>query len=198
MSVNKKISAVLLAAGYSNRMGLPKPLLLNRHGTTFLESSVNAFISFGCHKVVVVVNSEVFNLLMHKNLHILPSVSIILNDFPERGRFFSLQKGLESIEPAGYCFFHNADNPGISLDVLSTLASNCEKADIIRPVFKNNRGHPVLISQIIIKHIISEKKQQPHLREYLETFSTFDAEVLDPYIHLNINTPEDYESYMMG
>ncbi len=198
MKVKKKYSAVLLAAGSSRRMGKSKPFLLFNKNETFIEKCIQTFREFGCEEVIIVTSRQDYDVFKKTNSNWLRGVSLVVNDHPERGRFFSLQLGLMALSKAASCFFHNTDNPFVTIEVLKAMASCGGNAKAIYPVFKGRRGHPVLISKDIVRAIRSEKNHEYHLREFLNRFSGYETEVFDPGILVNINTPEDYEHYITG
>lgn len=194
----KHFSVVLLAAGSSQRMGRSKPFLLFNNNETFIEKCIQTFIEFGCGEVIVVTNRHDYDVFKKTRGNWPAGVSFVVNDHPERGRFFSLQTGLLALSHEAPCFFHNADNPFITVDVLKAMVSCSDKAAAIYPVFKGRRGHPVLINQDIINAIRSEKNHECHLRDFLYGFSGYETEVFDPGILVNINTPEDYDHWVVG
>ncbi len=54
----KKYSAIILSAGKSSRMGVPKFSLMFDDKSTFLEKIINAYADFGCEEIIVVLNNE--------------------------------------------------------------------------------------------------------------------------------------------
>jgi molybdenum cofactor cytidylyltransferase len=185
-------AAVLLAAGDSQRMGTPKAMLEFRKGINFLEACLQAFRDFSCAGVVVVVNAQLYERLKSNEVSQPENVHFILNDHPERGRFFSLQCGLKALSAGTNTFFHNVDNPFISPDVLNALATKARTSDVTCPAYEGKRGHPVLISGRVVSDVISESNYDWNLRDYLDRYHNESVRVTDPNILVNINTPEDY------
>jgi len=189
---NKKYSAIILSAGKSTRMGLPKFSLKFNSTTTFLENIINAYKSFGCEEIVVVLNPEGATLLEQLNLNIPLEVKVVINQHPEWERFYSLKlgaKGLKNITPT---FVSNIDNPFVDSDILQALALSIQKADYTYPSIKGKGGHPILLSEKIIGDLTTESKDEIHLKEYLGRYSKFAVEVDDEKIFLNINTDDEY------
>ncbi len=173
-------------------MGVPKMFLEVRHGVSFLDACVDVFISFGCKEVLVVTSPSCMELVDFK-----PSwtgvVRLVHNTHPDFGRFYSLQCGLKALSEIRPVFIHNVDNPFISLEVLSALASNDSKASVIRPSFNKKRGHPVLIRNNVVIDMLSEKNYAHNLRDYLAKYANASVAVQNTGILQNINTPEDYK-----
>ncbi len=190
----KDFSAVILAAGYSQRMGRPKLSLPCRHDRSFLDSCINAFKGFGCTQIVVVTNKTGMHWINGREW---PDTMLpVLNAFPRKGRFFSLQLGLMAITKECPVFIHNVDNPFITSKTLEKLAAFAGHADYIRPVYDGKHGHPVLITTKVVSEIIAEKTAGENVRHYLEKYAQVLVNVNDPNVLVNINTPADYELFI--
>jgi len=187
-------SVVILAAGYSSRMGYPKFALTMPNDTPFLEYILSQYESFVSGKIIVVVNSEGKSYLSENNLTISRAVKIIVNQYPENGRLYSIKKGLSALKNNDPVFIHNVDNPFADKDLLNSLYTNKAKADLIKPVFKNRGGHPILISNKIVRDILAGKNYDIHLNSFLRKYSCESIEVSDERILTNINTESDYKN----
>ncbi|MHC1704696.1 MAG: NTP transferase domain-containing protein [Tenuifilaceae bacterium] len=189
---NKKYSAIILSAGKSTRMGVPKFSLKFNSSTTFLENLINEYKSFGCEQIVVVLNQEGATILDKLNLNIPLEVKVVINQHPEWERFYSLKlgaKGLKNITPT---FVSNIDNPFVDSDIFQALALSIRNADYIHPSINGKGGHPILLSEKIISDLTTESKDENHLKEFLGRYSKLSVEVDDDKIFLNINTDEEY------
>lgn len=191
----KKPSVLILAAGLSSRMGLEKYALEYSSGVTFLEQIVAQYHQFGCNKIVVVVNPKGKNLIGQIKLRLPVEVVIAVNAFPERGRFSSIKTGLMNLPDEDYVFIQNVDNPEITIDLLSALQNNLNEADYTFPNFNGKGGHPVLISNKIVKALINEKADDLNLKHFLSRHKKKETEVDDPAVLLNINTAEEYQNW---
>jgi len=190
---NKKYSAIILSAGKSTRMGVPKFSLKFNSSTTFLENIINEYKSFGCEQIVVVLNPEGASILDKLYLNIPLDVKIVINQHPEWERFYSLKlgaKGLKNITPT---FVSNIDNPFIDSDILQALALSIQNADYINPSINGKGGHPILLSEKIISDLTTEPKDEIHLKDYLGRYSKFAVEVEDDKILINVNTDDEYK-----
>ncbi len=195
ISGKKGFAAVVLAAGDSSRMGKQKLFLEFSPGVSFMDACVKAFLDFGCTELIVVVNRQVFKKLTVREIQTSSRLKIVLNNYPERGRFYSLQCGLNAVSEKAHVFFHNVDNPFVSMEVLDALANASANADVICPAFKGKRGHPVLISQKPVSDIISETDHNWVLRDFLKRYKNLSVPVSDPNILVNMNTPSDYNQH---
>ncbi|MCF8372393.1 MAG: NTP transferase domain-containing protein [Bacteroidales bacterium] len=188
----KKSSAIILAAGLSSRMGMPKFLLELPGGKTFLENVVERFAEFGCTEIVVVLNREGLSAFNSSKINLSENSKIVENPHPEWDRFYSLQCGLKALSLEYPVFLHNVDNPFINLEVLEKLISNLHGYDFAKPVFQNKGGHPVLISAKLAKEIVSEKHENKRLNEFLGRYLVNKVEVNDGRVRVNVNTIVDY------
>ena len=191
-------SAVIMAAGVSRRMGVPKLSLPFDENCSFVERSVQVFADFPCREISVVVNDDGWIWLAENDPGWPENVHAVLNQYPEKGRFFSLQKGLEAIRELCPVFLHNVDNPFINKDILHKLAKNIQKADYIRPVCGTKAGHPVLVSPKIVSDILKESNPVNHVRHFLEQYPQQLVPVTDHDTLININTPEAYRQHFKG
>ena len=108
----------------------------------------------------------------------------VRTDEPDLGRTGSIQIGLEALGWPKKVILAPIDRPGFSSKTLRILmeadSSSCPKKD-------GRGGHPVLLDW---RGITAIKEAKPHssLKDLIK-FSRF--EVDDPYIHINVDTPED-------
>lgn len=192
MISHKNICAIVLAAGHSSRMGIPKFSLMYDDATTFIEKIADEYFRFGCIDIVIVMNNESILKYGQMNLKMPPNARVVLNDHPEWARFYSLKTGVDSLREPSTAFVSNIDNPFISQETLVMLSDNSDGFDYVYPSYKGKGGHPFLITPAVIKDIKEEKDCQVHLRDFLMRYRTYSFESGDPAVLLNINTPEEY------
>lgn len=186
---------MILAAGYSGRMGMPKAFLPFDAARTFLEKIVSEYLTFGCAPVAVVLNEESMRLYEKMPLQHKGNITAILNPAPEKERFFSLQTGLKALKPSGKVFLHNVDNPFLTQEILQVLATGSKENNYVVPTYHHEAGHPVLLSQEIVKALIETPDYNQNLRVFLESYTQISVPVNDANILANINSPEEYKKY---
>ncbi len=135
-----KPTAIILAAGLSQRMGENK-LLLDLNGKPLIEYLLEALPYDLFHTVIVVLANDTASIVERKNYRI----ESIINTTPERGQNFSITLGLRNSPfSIGYCFFV-ADQPFISRKTIEALAhtflDNPHK--IVIPQVEGQNGNPV-------------------------------------------------------
>ncbi len=188
---NKNVSALILAAGLSQRMKTPKPLLRFSKKTTFIEKIISTYQSFGCKNIVIVTNKELVEKIKKSK-----NVSIVINDKLEYERFYSVKLGLQQIRNCDFCFIQDADNPFITKDILTYIYSEKISDTSIIPCFNNKGGHPVLLPKLIFEKINNIKQNNINFKEILHNFKTYKLGIPKNEILININTPSEYSFYI--
>ena len=193
--IQKEFSAIILAAGKSSRMGIPKLSLKYDENNIFIEHIINEYISFGCKEIAIVVNEMGNNFLIGNKIQLSGKVKIIINEHPDWHRFYSLKIGVKSLSEIGNIFIHNADNPFVNCKVLNKLAENIHAADYISPEFSGKGGHPILLSEKIINDVRTTQEDQLHFKEFLNQYPKNKVRVDDEKVLVNINTIDEYQKY---
>lgn len=190
--MKKDCSAIILAAGNSARMGQIKFTLRMKDGKTFLEHILHRFIEFGCSSIVVVINRDGHAFLEQHQLELPDKVDFVVNDHPGYGRFYSLKLGLSALGDGHFVFIHNADNPFVEKRVLEDLYAAREEAAIIKPVYKEKGGHPILITDKVRAEILAETGNNIRLDDFLRKYVQKKISTDSKKIHVNVNTMEDF------
>jgi molybdenum cofactor cytidylyltransferase len=191
---NEEISAIILAAGYSSRMGDFKPLL--KYGPrTVLERSVRLFRQAGVDDVVVVVGyrrDDLIPLLRQWNAR------WAINERFDDGMFSSIRTGIDALEPSKKAFFLlPVDVPLVRLTTIRDLIDVFARSrpHVSYPCFLGKRGHPPLISTELREGILNWHGNGG-LRSFLNTepLRSVEVEVADEHVVLNANTLEHYRA----
>ncbi len=191
MNHGGNMAALILAAGYSSRLGAWKPL--QPLGTsTFIEEAVQRFKAAGVDDIRVVTG--------HRAAELAPlldrlGVMTIFNPDYDQGMLASVRAGVGSLEPGVAAFFLlPVDIPLVRPGTIQALqqAYHSSGALIIYPRFQGRRGHPPLISTACVVDLPAVCKGG--LRAFLSryTVASLDLEVTDQAVLLDCDTPEDY------
>jgi len=194
--MKENFSAIILAAGYSGRMGHHKALLRFDSKRCFARKIADEFIAFGCSNVIMVTNRLVVNEIESGDYG-LDDIIVVNNSKPEVGRFYSLYLAAQNIPPNSYTFIINADNPFVTPIVLRHLWDQRMKAEYICPAYIGKGGHPILVSPKIISEIKSKTDFDVNLKEFLNTFTKHYVNIDDERILVNINSPDDYQKLFL-
>lgn len=202
MGKGEGFSAVILAAGLSERMGVPKLSLRYQGGMSFAEHCVFSFLDSGCRQVALVVNEKGFHWMAGHVPDFPAEVRVVINSHPELGRLYSLEQGLLRLDELLPTFVHNVDNPFVNPEVLLALeTAYCgtitdwqgpEADHYFSPDFGGRGGHPVLLSPGVVKAMLKKKIDPSSLKAFLSGFHRVRVPVTDPSVLVNINTTEDY------
>ncbi len=187
-----RISAIILSAGYSSRMGEFKPLL-PLGDTTVIERAVALFRGAGIDDVRVVVGHRAEELLpVLDRLQVQP----VLNDRYREGMFSSIVAGVASLEDDVEAFFLlPVDIPLVRSDTVIALLRAYRNGvnGIAYPVCNGRRGHPPLIAARYRDEIL-EWNGEGGLKPVLNRNNgdSLDVETGDEGILRDMDTPEDY------
>ncbi len=191
--MSSRLSAVILAAGYSSRMGRLKPLL-RLGGQTLLEMATGLFSQAGVRDIVVVTGHSAEDLRP-----LAQSAGAVCVDNPDfdRGMFSSVATGVKSLPPETEAFFIlPVDIPLVRPETVRRLVviRDDNRDRIIHPCFLAERGHPPLIPASLRDEIIAWDSPGG-LKALLDGHADrcLDVEVPDRNILFDVDTPDDYQ-----
>lgn len=192
------VSAILLAAGKSERMGQNK-LLLPFGGRTVIQRTLDSLLASRAAEVIVVLGN--------KSREINASIGsrralVVLNPNFARGMSTSLIAGLGMVSSrARFIIVALGDQPLVTPRVYNQLieaALNSEKG-IIVPTCKGERGNPIVISTRYRAGLLKQKGDIGG-RELLKSHpeDVLEVPVDCEGVVVNINTKEEYERRLKG
>lgn len=192
MAARPDLAAVVLAAGFSRRMGSFKPLL-PFGASTVIERVIATIRGAGVEAIRFVVgwNADSLTPVLDRC-----AVSWIRNERFADGMYASVQAGVRSLPADVAAFFlMPGDMPLVRHGTLVRLSAewDAQPGGILYPCHHGRRGHPPLISTQFVPAILREAPPGG-LRELLGRHAT-DArhiEVADPGILADLDTPEEY------
>jgi molybdenum cofactor cytidylyltransferase len=140
------ISAILLAAGESKRMGRPK-LLLKWGQWTIIEKSVDTLLASNIDELIVVLGYQARAILKRLGSRRLKPV---INHQYQIGMSTSIRRGLGQVSSNSQAvLIALADQPFIETDLINQLIDiYCQNPHgIVLPSYKGERGHPVILNR---------------------------------------------------
>ena len=188
------ISAVLTAAGFSSRMGAPKPLLRWR-GETLVEYQIRTMLESGASEVVVVVGHRAEDVI-----HLAAGAGgrYVVNERYADGRTSSIKAGLNAVsKDAEDVVLMGVDQPRTVEIVSRVIGSHREAGALLTsPRYQGRGGHPLMFSVRLMPELMLISEENQGLREVFERHRSEINEVRfeDPIVRLDLNTPEAYES----
>jgi molybdenum cofactor cytidylyltransferase len=190
-------AAIILAGGRSERMSHPKPFL-HFDQRTFLQKGIEAYRRAGISQVYVVLNVNCFDEDWKAALQkVEGSATIIRNDEPGKGRFYSLRLGVAAARQADYCFFQNVDNPFIDHNLVRKILRHRNEAGYVLPVCKGRGGHPVLLNKEIIRDIGQHSGDEITIRDFLATYNRKEILLTNEAVLVNMNDRATYYREML-
>lgn len=178
-------------------MGRPKALLPWRKGT-FLSHAIQTLNTF-VDLVIVVAgkNAEQLRPIVDANAGLL-----VVNPEPERGQFSSLQLGLQEVLNHGRdaAIITLVDRPPAQSATVHLLQDEflrrlgADEIWALVPEFQAHHGHPIVAGREMLSAFLhapatSNAREIEHSNQSRIAYFP----VADPYVSINIDTPEDYE-----
>jgi molybdenum cofactor cytidylyltransferase len=187
-----QISAILLAAGKSERMGQNK-LLMPWEGGTVIGRTLDNLLASRAGEVVVVLGSRAQDMSEAVGER---DVTLVLNPNYARGMSTSLATGLGMINHgARYVIVALGDQPLITSTTYDQLIEAAEEGEkgIVVPAYRNKRGNPIVLSSNYIAEL-ARITGDIGGRELLAKYDkdVREVRVRDEGVVVNINTPEEY------
>ena len=184
-----EFGAVILAAGVSSRMGEFKPLL-QIGGETMISRVVTMMRCAGVEHVVVVTGYR--GVDVEERLKDEKIIFVHNEQFRKTQMFDSLLCGLGAIgDKCRKILISPADVPLVRPETVKAVLSCHGK--FVRPVYRAEPGHPVLLSAKII-HTLEQYVGTGGLRGAMESsgFGIVEMETDDIGVILDCDTKEDY------
>lgn len=187
------VGAVILAAGASSRMGVPKQTLRFR-GQSMLRRAALAALDAGCRPVVVVTGAHAEQ--SRGELRGLDVVEV-LNDLWETGMASSVRAGVEGLVGADpkavAAVLMLCDQPHVTAEVIDGLvaAHRATGSAVVASVYGGNFGVPALFGRSLFaelarldgaagaKQVIKRHAAQAHLLPF-------------PGGEVDVDTPDDF------
>ena len=207
MAQAASICGVILAAGYSTRMGRDKALL---PWPPVAEGAPAANTFLGAMIDLLQQVSDLVLVVAGENAPTLESIAaahgafLVTNPKPERGQFSSIQVGLREVLNRGRdaAFLAPVDRPPVLPGTVNQLRSTFLASDpqvwaVVPEVSRGGsmvHGHPILVGREMMEQFLRapatanardiEHAHKPHILY---------VSVSDERVAANIDTPEDYQ-----
>ena len=187
------VTAILLGAGESKRMGKPK-LLLPFGESTMIGTLIGNTLNSSVEKIIVVLGSN-YNSL-HQTIKDYP-VEIVNNSRYRDGMLSSIQCGLKAVpDSADAVMILLGDQPMIGTSEMDKVIESYRDSekDIIIATHGNKRGHPIIFGSRYISEIGGYPKDSS-LRDLLQKHpeDIEETETDNSGILRDIDTETDYQ-----
>ncbi len=185
---------IILAAGASSRMGMPKQLLMHE-GKTLIKRVAEMALDTPCHPIVVVLGACKEEI--RKEIKKIP-LTIIENPNWEDGMSSSIKMGLVGAymtqKDIDAVIFLTVDMPFVSINLINKMiieANQSPDSQIVACNYEKNIGIPVLFKRSLFndllelkgdegaKKIVTKNKDKTTLIDFPE--GKFDLDTIDEY-----------------
>ena len=188
------ISAILLAAGQSKRMGIENKLTKKIQGIPLIKHSVKNILDSSIEELIIVVGhqKEIIGKLIDKN----EKIKFVFNKNFENGMASSIKIGMDNLSEKTEAFFIClGDMPLVNQNVYNQLIKSRNNREIIVPTYKGQQGNPVLFSKSIKKKIFT-LQGDIGAKKILKTNESkiLNVEINDQGITKDFNTQENFDS----
>lgn len=190
------ISAIILAAGESKRMGQPK-MTLPWKNTTVIGKVIETIQHAGIEDILVITGGarrEVEKIITSHKLQ-----SVHNENFEHEEMLASIQLGLQAqktdSQAALICL---GDQPQVeercARVVVEAFRNN--KSGLVVPSYQMRRGHPWLIARELWDEVLKMRAPES-MRDFLNKHDSdiFYVEYNSPSILQDLDTPQDYLKY---
>lgn len=188
------VSAILLAAGQSRRMGAFKPLLPFGKSTV-IQSCINNLHDGGVADIIVVLGHHAAEV--QASLGDFPDLRFTLNPDPDSEMSASIACGVRNLPATAKAILVAlTDQPAIPPEVIQALIREwLAGAKLVVPQFQGHGGHPVLID-LSFRDDLLTLDQQRGLRALFEANRSVVQRpgVKSPYIARDMDTWDDYRA----
>ncbi|GAA0415616.1 hypothetical protein GCM10009133_25090 [Cocleimonas flava] len=196
----KSVSAILLAAGESRRMGKPNKLELDANGISLLRRTAKILLESELQEVVVVVGHEADKT---KSLISGLPLKIVMNDDYQKGQMSSVHKGLESLtQESDGVMICLSDQPLLEssdINIIIEAFENRSSGSVLVPTYQGQRGNPIILAQEQRSAILNGQKNlgcRRLIEKNPELVTSFEMD--NNHVVFDLDTPEDYAAFQQN
>lgn len=192
-SIHRRVSAILLAAGSSDRFGRPKQLL-DVQGKKIIQIALESLLRSRVSEIVVVLGYA--REQIRKYLEGYP-VKVVENLQYRKGQSSSIKRGLESIsQEAEAALFMLSDTPLVDHRIIDLVICKYEEkgSPIVAPFYGEKRGHPVLFSRELfgeLKALEGDVSGSGVIRRHLDQLAKVGVD--SDAVIFDVDNEEDYQ-----
>jgi molybdenum cofactor cytidylyltransferase len=194
--MGNNISAVLLAAGLSSRMGQPK-LLLPWGGTTVLGQVVSIFAAAGMEEIIVVTGGarKQVERLVGELAKEFPVRAVYNPEYARGEMLSSIQAGLAALD-SWICaaLIGLGDQPQVLEETVRRICTTFVRTSspLVIPSYQDRRGHPWLAARPLWPKILALPISTTP-RQFLNTYAgQVEYVAADQSVLQDLDTPGDY------
>lgn len=193
----QKVSAILLAAGLSRRMGTENKLLKKTNGLPLVLHAAQALAQSKVEDIIAVLGHEAD--AVEAALSNIAQLRCIVAPNYAAGIAHSLKAGLAALsQDADGALICLGDMPFVSSDIFNDLIAAFDPVagrSIVAPIYNGQRGNPVLWGRRFFADM-SELSGDEGARKLLLSHHEllFELDVNTPHVVTDMDCPKDFES----
>jgi CTP:molybdopterin cytidylyltransferase MocA len=179
-------AAIILAAGASQRMGIPKALL-PWGKSTLLDYAVEQARAARASEVVVVLGPA--------TRHVRLDTTTVLNPDPETGRSASIRMAAAALEGTPAAIVVQSVDQPVTADILERLyEALVDETEVVIPTYRGRRGHPVCVAGRLLPELRTVTEQEQGLRAVVRRHAEHVLEVAtnSESVVWNLNDPASF------
>lgn len=142
------ITAIILASGYSSRMGVNKLLLL-KDKIPMIEHLFRQLYKINFHEIIVVTQYKDVEKLSKSY-----GYTSIINIVPQKGISESIKLGVKNTDINSNFIFFTGDQPFLRGEVIEKIIDLSEDECIVVPRFLGKRKSPVIFGKIYREELL--------------------------------------------
>lgn len=191
---NPSVTAIVLAAGLSTRMGGRAKPLLPFGDRTVIEHILSALSVCPIDEIIVVTGHQ--RQAIERHLVGRPIKTVFNPDYASGEMLSSIQCGLRSAsEDSDSALIVLGDQPALESAIVDAVitAYRDEMGRVVIPSFQMRRGHPILIDRTYWETIVTLEGKT--LRDFMRDVQAeiFHVPVNTPSILRDMDTPDEYQ-----
>ena len=188
------ITAVLLSAGESSRMGQPKPLLPWK-GLPLVQYQVSSLAEAGASPIIVVLGpnpDDVAPFVIGAD-----ALQTVINTHFTEGKTTSILLGISQVsDDVDGILLLAVDQPRPAELVRQVIEEHLRSGALItHPTYNGRGGHPIIFRGSLKQELLAITEDQQGIREVVSRHQEkiHTVAVDSPIIRIDLNTMDDYE-----
>lgn len=182
------ITGIILASGFSTRMGEDK-LLLEIDGESIIEKVIRAAKKSSLDRLILVYRKEQVGLIGKKY-----GVKSIYNEKADLGQSQSMKLGIIEAGKTDAYMFIVGDQVFLTAQLINKLIEEYEvcKSTIVIPYFNGKRNMPMIMSSLYkdeLLNVVGDKGGRDIVRDNSDQVKQINIE--DAKLGIDLDTPED-------
>ena len=188
------ITGIILASGFSRRMGRDK-LLLEIEGEKIIERVIKACKSSNLGNIILIYREDDIKSIGDKY-----KIKTIYNPNANLGQSEAMKLGIKEAGNVEHYMFFVGDQPFLTSELINKLILEYKitKTTILVPYYNGNRGMPMIISSKYkeeLLNIVGDKGGRDIVNKYI--LEVEKVHIKEEKQGLDIDSPEDFRKEKM-